>query len=230
MKIGILQSGHLPEAMRETLGDYSEMYQALLAGQGLEFTTYNVCDMEFPESATSEDGWLISGSRHGAYDDLPFIARLEDLIREAHAAGVPMVGICFGHQIIAQALGGKVEKFAGGWAVGPQVYEFGDTPLTLNAWHQDQVTDLPPGATPIATHPFCANAGFVLGDHILTVQPHPEFDDAAVASLVDQRGRGLIPDDLLAETMGRLGTPNDNQEMADRIGRFFREARHDALA
>jgi GMP synthase-like glutamine amidotransferase len=82
--------------------------------------------MDFPKDIHDCDGWLITGSRFGAYEDHPFIPPLEDFIRAAYAAHVPVVGICFGHQIIAQAMGGKVEKYAGGWSVGPTEYNFGD--------------------------------------------------------------------------------------------------------
>lgn len=99
-----------------------------------------------PPRSHDADGWLITGSRHGAYEDHAFIPPLEGFIRDAYGAAVPMVSICFGHQIIAQALGGKVEKFNGGWSVGAQDYDFGDEKLTLNAWHQDQATRSVPKA------------------------------------------------------------------------------------
>ena len=104
------------------------------------------------------DGWLISGSKHGAYEDHAFIPPLEDLIREIADQGLPLVGVCFGHQIIAQALGGKVEKFDAGWAVGRQTYEIDGDEYQLNAWHQDQVTRLPESATRVGTSAFCENA------------------------------------------------------------------------
>ncbi len=91
---------------------------ACWAGNDFTFRTWQVVNMEFPAIGGRCDGWLITGSKHGAYEDLPFIPPLEDFIRKAYAEHVPLVGICFGHQIIAQAMGGKVEKFKDGWAVG----------------------------------------------------------------------------------------------------------------
>jgi len=125
MKIGILQTGHAPDELRPVLGDYADLFTALLAGQGFDFAVWNVVDGELPDDPRAADGWLITGSKHGAYEDHPWIPPLEALIRDAYAAGVPLVGICFGHQIIAQALGGRVIKFPGGWMVGRQVYDWG---------------------------------------------------------------------------------------------------------
>ena len=223
MLIGILETGRAPDALRPDHGDYPTMFARLLDGRGLTFRTWHVEGMEFPDDVHAADGWLITGSRHGAYEDHAFIPPLEDFIRRAYAEGVPMVGICFGHQIIAQALGGKVEKFGGGWAVGPQDYDFGGEAVRLNAWHQDQVVEKPPEAEVVATHPFCANAALVYGDRAFTVQAHPEFGDAFVDGLMKTRGKGLVPDALMEAATARLGTPNSSTAMADRIAAFFKQ-------
>ena len=226
MRIGILQTGQSPDALRAGMGDYPDMFARLLADRGLDFKAYHVEAMEFPESVRDCDGWLITGSRHGAYEDHPFIAPLEDFIRKAYAAKVPLVGICFGHQIIAQALGGKVERFEGGWSVGPTDYDFGGETLTMNAWHRDQVTALPPGAERVATSAFCENAALVYGDRAFTVQAHPEFSDAFVDGLMKTRGKGVVPDALMAEAGARLGAPNSSPAIADRIADFFKQNRN----
>lgn len=104
MKIGILQTGHVPdEAIRDGHGTYADMLMAGLAGHGFTFTTYELLDGNFPDQITEQDGWIITGSRHGVYEDHAFIPPLESLIRDIHAAQIPLIGICFGHQIIAQA-------------------------------------------------------------------------------------------------------------------------------
>jgi GMP synthase-like glutamine amidotransferase len=224
MLIGILQTGHAPDDLSGEAGDYPSMFMRLLGGRGFDFRTWSVVDMEFPAAVTAADAWLLTGSRHGAYEDLPFIAPLEAFIRDAWARGVPLVGICFGHQIIAQALGGRVEKFAGGWSVGPTDYRFGDRTLVLNAWHQDQVVALPPGAEVVATAPGCAVAALAYGDRAFTVQAHPEFDDAFLDGLMRLRGRA-VPPDRLAAARARLGTPLDGAAIADRIAAFLRRPR-----
>ena len=118
MKIGILQTGHSPEDLFGPFGDYDGMFRDMLDGNGFEFQTWAVVDGVLPDGADEADAWLITGSKHGAYEDHAWIPPLEELIREINARKQPLAGICFGHQIIAQALGGKVEKYPGGWAIG----------------------------------------------------------------------------------------------------------------
>ncbi|RMD94353.1 MAG: type 1 glutamine amidotransferase [Alphaproteobacteria bacterium] len=232
MHIGILQTGHSPEPLIPEHGDYGEMFPRLLAGRGFTFSTWSVVDGVFPDSVHEAEGWLLTGSRHGAYDDLPWIPRLEEFIREAYAQGVPLVGICFGHQIIAQALGGRVEKHPGGWIIGRQEYDFsnGLGRLALNAWHQDQVMELPEGAEVVASHPGCPYAALVYeGERAYTIQPHPEFDARFIEGLIETRGRGNVPQPLLEAAQAELDKPVDQAKFADSIAEFFhRAARREA--
>lgn len=225
MRIGILQCGQSPAQLRQSLGDYPDMVVHLLEGRGFEFRTWHVEAMAFPEDIHDAQGWLLTGSRHGAYEDHAFIPPLEAFIREAYAAGVPMVGICFGHQIIAQALGGTVVKHPGGWAVGAQDYDFGGVPVTLNAWHQDQVAVLPPGAQVAGRNAFCDNAALIYGDRAFTVQAHPEFGDAFVQGLMETRAKGVVPDALLAAAAARMGQADGAPLLAERIEAFFKQPR-----
>lgn len=217
MKIGILQAGHSPDELRDSVGDYGEMFTRLLDGHGFDFQIFSVVDGEFPAGTQDADGWLITGSKHGVYEDHDWIPPLEELIRDIRDAGQPLVGVCFGHQIIAQALGGRVEKFDGGWSIGRTEYNFGNQKLALNAWHQDQVVEAPEGAEIVASTDFCANAAMMIGDKILTIQPHPEFTAPLVAGLIEHRGRGNVPDALLDAAEDALGTQTDNAKFADQM-------------
>ena len=225
MQIGILQTGQSPDVLKDDMGDYPDMFERLLAGRGLTFRRYHVENMDFPKDVHDCEGWLITGSRHGAYEDHPFIRPLEDFIRKAYAEKVPVVGICFGHQIIAQAMGGKVEKFARGWSVGPTEYDFGGDRVTLNAWHQDQVTEKPAVAERVGTSDFCENAALLYDDRMFSVQAHPEFRDEFVDGLMKTRGKGRVPDELMATATAKLGKPNSSASMADRIADFFKQPR-----
>lgn len=224
MKIGILQTGHSPEGLIARHGDYDSIFMDLLANQGFTFETFAVLDGVFPGDITTCDGWLITGSRFGAYEDHAWIPPLEEFLRRAFAAEMPIVGVCFGHQILAQALGGTVEKFAGGWSVGPTEYDFEGRKVTLNAWHQDQVTKVPEQARVIGSSPFCENAMLAYGKTGLSVQAHPEFTRDFVKGLADTRGPGLVPDDLLDKLNATLDAPLDQTYFAERIAGFFRQS------
>ena len=216
MKIGILKCGHMAEEIEATHGDYGQLYARMLGDADFEYVVFAVVDMEFPTSLAEADGWLITGSRHGAYEDLLWIAPLEKLIRQIRDAGQPLVGICFGHQIIAKALGGTVEKFVDGWAVGQHIYQLGEQKIVANAWHQDQVTQVPAGGNVLGSSTFCDNAVIAYGDKILTVQAHPEFGSAIVADLIKYRGVG-VPDPLLKHAQSKLSADNDNAVLIEML-------------
>ncbi|MEO0915432.1 MAG: type 1 glutamine amidotransferase [Pseudomonadota bacterium] len=223
MHIGILQCGHFPKAEGFRDQTYGDLYEEFLSGRGLTFTTWSVVDMDFPDSIRDAEGWLVSGSKHGAYDDVPFIRPLEDFLRAAYAADVPVVGICFGHQILAQALGGRVEKHSGGWALGRQNYAFADDDLALNAWHQDQVIEPPADATTIGANDFCSHAAFSYKGRAFSVQGHPEFSDRHVELLLKVRRAALTPDQAKV-VQDNLGKPLSNALLADHIAQFFKES------
>lgn len=227
MKIGLLICGHAIPEVAKTHGDYGKWFEILLDGNGFEFSTHYVVDMDFPDDVHDADGWLLSGSPHGAYEDHPFIPPLEDFVRKAYDAKIPMVGVCFGHQLIAQALGGKVVKFNDGWAVGRQDYNFeGHGTVALNAWHKDQVTELPKDARVIASNDFCQNAAMVYGDDILTMQPHPEFSNPVIAEYVTlRRDPAIYQDEMMDQAIANAAIPNDSAIMARSIADFFTKPR-----
>lgn len=226
MQIGILQCGHFPTADGYPDRTYSDLYASLLADRGLSFRTYSVVDMEFPSSPDEAAGWLISGSKHGAYEDLPFIPALERFIRKIHDAEVPLVGVCFGHQITAQALGGRVEKYEGGWSVGRVEYNVDGALVPLVAWHQDQVVAKPDTANVVAQTDFCKFAALAYGDNVLTMQAHPEFDDEVLRLLLDVRAPGVVPDEIIKNARANLGKDLRQDWVADRIEALFKGDTH----
>lgn len=221
MRLGLLQCGEVRDTLASRHGDYPQLYAALL-GAGFAWRTFRCFEGDVPEDPDLCDGWLVSGSRFGAYEPHGWIPPLEDLLRKIHGRR-PLVGICFGHQIVAQALGGRVEKARQGWAVGRRAYDWGGETVHLNAWHQDQVTSPPPEAAVIARNDFTDHAGFRIGPTTLTLQPHPEFTPAYIADMIPEVGRGTVPEDRLREAEAALPLPVDNALAGRRLAAVFRE-------
>jgi GMP synthase-like glutamine amidotransferase len=223
MKIGILRTGKTLPQINQDHGEMDDLFVNLLADDAFTFQSYAVLEDVFPADVAECDAWLITGSAFSAYEDLPWIARLEDFIRAAKHAKVPMVGICFGHQIMAQALGGKVEKSDKGWGLGPHDYEFDgiDAPVTINAWHQDQVTKLPEGATTIGRSSFCEHAAISYGKTGYSVQAHPEFDNSFISDLIELR-RSSVPADRVDSAISDLTHKAPSSAVVTQIKSFFK--------
>jgi len=198
--LGILTCGHAPVELGDSVADYPDLFVQMLGADAFDYRFFDIVGGDpIPEPGAC-DAWLITGSRHGVYEDHPWIAPLEALVRRIHEEGRPLVGICFGHQLVAQALGGRVEKHAGGWSVGRVEYRLDDAAdaVPLMAYHQDQVIEPPPGARVLGESDVCRYAALAIGDTIRTLQPHPEFDVSVVTGLLDTRGKAIPPERLAA--------------------------------
>lgn len=235
-RLGILQAGRAPAEMLEEFPDYNQAFVDLLGESSFDYHHWAVLDNQFPDSTKSADAWLITGSRHGAYEDHDWIPPLEDFIRHVYEQGMPMVGICFGHQIIAQALGGKVEKFTGGWSAGrveykldPNIFNQSDsgnnsdsdrssTPLL--AFHQDQVVEAPADATTVGSTDFCQHAALLYKNHVLTLQPHPEFTHEYLTGLLDVRA-DILPGDVQHSAQSSLQKPVVRESIARTLRDFL---------
>ena len=232
--IGVLVTGSPPEELAGRYRDYGTMAGELLraADASLAFRPYDIRAGEFPASPADCDGWLITGSRHAAYEDLPWIQRLAGFIRELDAERRPLVGICFGHQLIARALGGEVVKASQGWGVGVHEAAVLDPAPWMEAEavrvrmvvsHQDQVSCLPQGARRIAASAFCPIAMYRVGEHIFAMQAHPEFTREYSRDLMEVR-RSLIGDERIEPGIASLASEVDSATVARWIASFLGRA------
>ena len=233
MKIGLLETGILNEKLAGRFPPYPVMFATLLdlAGRELEYETYSVIRGEMPESSDECDGWLITGSRHGAYERLDWMLSLESFIRDIHRDSVPLVGICFGHQIVAQALGGEVVKSDRGWGIGLQYYQIDEaqawmeTPpeqVGIYGFHQDQVVTLPQAASVFSSSEFCPYAGLYYGESIITIQAHPEFEAEYELALIDIYGGNIVPQNVADKALESMRDKSaDTQMLADWLASFF---------
>ncbi|MDI1365878.1 MAG: type 1 glutamine amidotransferase [bacterium] len=230
MRIGLLETGAPPEALQPTFGRYGGMFQALL-GPDHVYAAYDVQAGALPAAAGEQDAYIVTGSAAGVYDPLPWIAPLSDFLRAAKGQ-VPLVGVCFGHQIMAQAFGGQVVKSDKGWGVGlhryaveaPQAWT--DAPsVAIAASHQDQVVVPPPSARVVGGSAFTPYGLLAYADApAISMQFHPEFDPAYAAALIEAR-RGTRYTDAQADAaIATLNAPNDRQRVGGWIGAFLGQA------
>jgi len=228
MKLAILETGVPPGDLEQIFGDYPAMFAAML-GSGFEMETYDVQAGTLPNHPNGHDAYLITGSPAGVYDPLPWIAPLMDFIREAKDSH--MIGICFGHQVMAEALGGKVVKSEKGWGAGLQGYDVvnrepwmdGEQRIAIPASHQDQVVVQPPATDITVRSDFTPYAGLAWTDRpAISFQFHPEFSPAFAKALIEQRyDRVNNPDAAIAS----LDAPNDSARVGDWIRRFLTETK-----
>ena len=194
MRIGLFECDHVAEKYQYIDGDYRDMFAALFPG--LEIRNYDVYSGHFPKDLSECDAYMCTGSLHSVYEDIGWIKHLQEKVREIYLRNIPFIGICFGHQLIAESLGGKVMKNKDGWCVGVHTFEL----LVKEDWMQpfqkeiniimlcqDQVYQLPDNSIILARSQECPTAMYRVGENILGIQGHPEFSTTYNRVLMEAR-------------------------------------------
>lgn len=220
MRLCILETDINDDPGLEMHGSYPAMFRTWLAPALPEAEFHNLpVHAGSPLPAPQDyDAYLVTGSRHGVYDDLPWIAPLAEFLRQLKTKDIPVAGICFGHQIMAQAFGARVEKSAHGWVIGAQTYDG----KTAFAMHQDQVLEVPRGAAEITASPHCAIARIAYEFPALSVQYHPEFTRDFMQALLDIYGAQHIAPARVAAARATLDDQTHVTQIARDFAAFFR--------
>lgn len=185
-----------------------------------DVTVFPVKDGAFPPEGARFDGWVIGGSPASVHDKDPWVGELFDLIRKLVAEGQPVFGACFGHQAIALALGGDVDKNPGGWVFGLVETEIEGVPMKLYGSHFEQVVALPPDAVVLGGNPDCPVGSFAIPGRVMTTQYHPEMSHGFITDLVEEYADALSPE-VVARARGSLEVKADSGVIAERIAQFF---------
>jgi len=211
MKIGILDADHLSPAVINKYGCYADKFVELLSpiqsdhNIKLTFKRYNVLDFEYPQSIEECDCYIITGSQYSVYEVLDWIKKLQEFTLEIIEKKQKLIGICFGHQIIAQCLGGKVEKNTKGWELGITATHITESREWMQpqrdffftlVTHQDHVTKLPDGAINFAETNLSPFSGFTIDNHVLTLQGHPEFSKEYVKLIIRLQSKNLSSEQI----------------------------------
>lgn len=232
MKLAILETGAPPDGVRERFGDYPSMFRRLFGETAYDYATFDVAAGRFPDSPEAFPAYVVTGSSAGVYDPLPWIDPLKDFLVSAKGRAA-LVGVCFGHQIMAEAFGGKVIKSPKGWGVGLHRYEVRERDAWMDpvpdigvpASHQDQVVEPPPGARVVAASDFTPFGMLAYGDQpAISIQLHPEFEPAYAKALIENRRGTRYTDEQADAAIASFQAPDDRSRVGGWIQRFIETA------
>lgn len=233
MRLAILDADILREALRPKYHSYGRMFVALFERQRRDWTLdiFNVIDGGYPPDIGQYDAFLITGSQYDAFSDELWVRELRGYVRTLFQAGKPLVGVCFGHQLLAHALGGEAGRAGAGWGLGVMTYPVlakppfvDDTaPVALIISHRDQVNRLPPEAERLLSNDFCPNAAFYIPGRVLAIQGHPEFSVEYARALLQYRKQELSAE-LLAQVERSFSVEHQGERVGRWMARFLEEA------
>lgn len=225
MKLCILDNDVLDPTLAQTYTSFAAMFERLFrqAGADWEFESFNTVRGEYPDTFDRFDAVLLTGSHADSFSEDAWVKTLREKVSALLQTRQKLLGVCFGHQLIGLCLGAKVGRAPQGWGAGRMSYRWhdheGEVDVGLLASHQDQVHELPPGATLLASNDFCPVAAFSVEDRVFCVQPHPEFVKELSAYLLNKR-RAILGEALYARGMASLEQGHDGLSIAHRMVAF----------
>jgi GMP synthase-like glutamine amidotransferase len=230
MRVGLILCGRLPDRYAGISGNYPALISGMFENREISLEVFDSHLGSLPLDIAAFDGIIISGSPHSVYEDEQWIRDLEAFAREVVDSTTPVFGICFGHQLLARALGGVVEQAEGGWGVGVHTMrvlkhrpwmEPDREGLKLLMSHQDQVIDLPDGAVVLGSSVHCRNYLVEFTPTCIGIQGHPEFTTAFARALYEDK-QTLIGT-LATEAIESLATPSDTRIVQQWVRNLFGE-------
>jgi GMP synthase-like glutamine amidotransferase len=235
MRICILETDILRPQLIEQYHGYGRMFRQLFEKQSItaQFDVFNVVEGCYPEADQAYDAYLITGSKADSFGTDGWILTLREYLLSRYQNGDRLIGICFGHQLLALMLGGKTERATQGWGIGVNRYQLLEQPewmspalesLDMLVFHQDQVTELPDNATLLASSAFCPNAAYSIGDQVLCFQAHPEFVDDYELALLNLR-REFLGEARYQQALASMSQPHQGVVVAEWMLRFAGQAR-----
>jgi GMP synthase-like glutamine amidotransferase len=231
MKLGILKVGAPPKGC-EQFGTYPEMFRTLLGEQAYDYSVFAADQGDLPASPDAFAAYVVTGSSAGVYDPYPWIADLKAFLNAAKGRAA-LVGVCFGHQVMAEAFGGKVIRSPKGWGVGEQTYRVlvrepwmdGADEIRLPGSHQDQVVEVPPAAEVVAASDFTPIGALAWRDQpAVSIQLHPEFEPAYAKALIESRRGTRLTEDQADRAIASYGRPDDRARVGGWIRSFLARA------
>jgi len=220
MNVAIIQCDAVLDELVSEFGNYTDMIKRMFESvdANLEYRIFDSRRGEYPHDLDAYDFYITTGSKAGAYQDIAWIKQLISFVQRLDKKRKKLIGICFGHQIIAMARRGHVEKSPNGWGVGvannsviahPEWMKEPADELNIIVSHQDQITRLANDTLVIASSDFCPYFVVQWENHFLSIQGHPEWLPAYSGVLMTHR-RQILGDELVETGLASLAIAPDN--------------------
>jgi GMP synthase (glutamine-hydrolysing) len=202
----VVKCGSTAAPVRIAHGDYDRWFLRALAPTGAAVRVIEAhAGAPLPAAGGGADAIVVTGSPLSVTDRAPWMRAAGAWLADEAERGIPVLGVCFGHQLLAETYGGAVARSPRGREIGTvrcaltpagrgdPLFDGVPAELDVQATHEDEVRRLPPGAELLATNGWSRVQAFRIGPRVRAVQFHPEMDAASMSAAVAVRA-GTLPD------------------------------------